>query len=80
MINWNPIKDRHIKGTSDLGEYWIRTSKSGKVTALYNITNVTSKWFPLTAEEETVDGMKMFAEILYDTTKFAIELEKKELV
>ncbi len=78
MIKWEALIERHIKGLSNGFVWWIRLNKEKKVIALYRIGKKTEKFMPEDELEETILGMKLRAEILAETTKFAKKISKHE--
>ena len=67
MIEWETFKDKHCLGHTEFGKVWVRTNKDNKVTGLYTMWGETNKIIPTTEEEETLDGIKIVAEILVET-------------
>lgn len=67
MIEWETLKDKHCLGHTEFGKVWIRTNKDNKVTGLYTMWDEINKLVPTSEEEETLDGIKIVAEILVET-------------
>lgn len=67
MIEWEAFKDKHCLGHTEFGKVWVRTDKDNKVTGLYTMWGETNKIVPTTEEEETLDGIKIVAQILVET-------------
>jgi len=64
MINWNPIKDRHVEGRVPQGSVWIRLDRENKPISWYTIFNgVTNKW--MAKEEDSVELIKDILEEEY---------------
>ena len=43
-IEWGQLKDRHLRGTTDLGPVWVRFGKGGIATGLYNKFGRAEAW------------------------------------
>jgi hypothetical protein len=70
MIEWEPFKEKHCLGHSELGKIWVRTNRDNKVTGLYFMwSDGVNKIVPKTEEEETLAGIKILAEIMIETKK-----------
>lgn len=74
MIRWEPIIERHCKGTCARGELWIRLDREGKVTGLYTLFGDTVKYVPESEEELQPAAMKLRAEIILANHDFAEQL------
>jgi hypothetical protein len=63
-INWSEIKDKYCFGESPVGKLWIRVDSNNNVNSLYTMWGDTNKFLPKNEKEETLEGMKSFAEEL----------------
>lgn len=77
-IEWDKLKDRHIKGKCSEGDIWIRVDRAGKVTGLYTIFEETEKYLPLDEHEEEPEFMKLRAEEILDTYLFSKKVAAKQ--
>lgn len=75
MINWDPLLERHILGSSPLGKVWIRVDRENKVTGMYTLFGTTEKYMP--GEDYTIDDAKLELEERYKIEIAAIELSNK---
>jgi len=66
MISWEPLQERHAKGTCERGVLWLRLDKAGNVTALYTIFGEKIKYVPQSEHELDPDIMKLRAEYILD--------------
>lgn len=46
MIEWEEVKDRHVRGTSEFGQLWIRLDRKNKPTGIYTMFGETRKFVP----------------------------------
>lgn len=74
MISWEPLQERHARGTCKRGYLWIRVGRDGKVTALYTMFGEAVKYVPETEEETGIDAMKIRAELILENHDFAEKL------
>lgn len=79
MIQWDPVKERHVRGRCLEGEWWIRLDRNRVPIGVYKTFGETEKWVPATDEERTLAGAKLLAEIQYDLLLEARRLAKKEV-
>lgn len=63
-INWSQVVDKHCFAESPVGKLWIRLNSDGSVNSLYTVWGDTYKHIPKNKKEETIEGMKSFAEEL----------------
>lgn len=77
IIKWNPIIERHCLGKTEIGDVWIRLNRDNKVVGLYTMWGETKKFVPNNEEEETIDDMKILAEILLEHKLEEIKKHKK---
>ena len=77
MITWKDKKEIFVEGQCERGKLFIRLSKDGKVNALYTIFGETQKILPETEEEETIDGMKLRADLHLALLAHAEEISSK---
>lgn len=78
MINWRKLEDRHIHGTSSMGDWWIRVDRESKVIGVYKTFGETEKWVPSCKHEETIAGAKELAELQLSIIIEAETLAKKQ--
>lgn len=77
MINWNPIKDRHIEAMTPLGKMFIRVNKEGKVTSMYTMFGSTEKIVPDEEILEEVIGAQLkLEEVYYGVKKYREQFKK----
>lgn len=79
MIQWDPVKERHVRGQCPDGEWWIRLDRNQVPIGVYKTFGETEKWMPMTDEERTLAGAKLLAEIQYGLLLEARRLAKKEI-
>jgi hypothetical protein len=77
MINWKAHKEIFVEGLCERGKLFIRLSKDGKVNALYTCFEETQKILPETEEEETIEGMKLRADLHLALLTHAEEISNK---
>jgi len=75
MISWEPLQERHVRGTCKRGVVWIRLNREDKVTGIYTIFDVLEKLVPKTERDETLAGAKLWAEDTLQLMDWAEELE-----
>jgi hypothetical protein len=76
MISWEPLIERHMKGTCARGAVWIRVDRLDEVTGLYFVFNSVVKMVPRLDKEKSVVGAKLWAEEQLQLMDWAEELEK----
>jgi hypothetical protein len=76
MISWEPLIERHMKGTCTRGTVWIRTDQFDVVTGLYFVFNSVVKMVPRLDKEKSVAGAKLWAEEQLRLMDWAEEIEK----
>ena len=76
-IVWNQVKERHMKGSSDLGELFIRFDKKGKVTAMYTLFGKTEKYLPDEEWMEDTLGAQLELDRIYNLEVFSRQLATK---
>lgn len=76
MINWQPLKERHICGTCARGKVWIRLDQVGKVCSIYTIFGDTEKYLPTCETETTIAGAKLFAEWIVKNVEYSEKLSR----
>lgn len=70
QINWQPIMDRHRKGTTSRGDVWIRFNKESQPVSVYLIMDgetekhMCEEW--LGEEERTDAAAKTLAQMFFD--------------
>ena len=53
-IEWGQLKDRHLRGTTEIGPVWIRFSRETVATGLYNKFGHANDWTKtVPAEDES---------------------------
>ena len=57
-VTWGEVKDRHIVGSSLLGQVFIRLNREDKVSGIYLMFDDIEKFVPKNEKEETVEGAK----------------------
>jgi hypothetical protein len=64
MIDWEPKKDRHIRGKTLAGFAWIRLDDQDRVLGAYLILKGSEKekWVPRREEDETIAEAMRWAE------------------
>ena len=75
MITWEPLLERHVRGTCNRGVVWIRLNREDKETGIYTLFAVTDKLVPRTERDETLAGAKEWAEDNVQLMDWAEELE-----
>lgn len=78
MIRWEPIVERHVKGTCKRGDLWIRLDREGKVHGLYTLFGETVKYVPETEEELGLAAMKIRAELILENYDLAEKLAAQQ--
>ena len=72
MISWEPLQERHVRGTCKRGYLWIRVGRDGKVTALYTMFGEAVKYVPETDEERIArEAAEKAAQIVELTERIA---------
>ena len=74
MISWEPVKERHVRGSCKRGYLWIRLDREDKVTGLYTMFGEAVKYVPESEEETGLDAMKLRAELILELHDFAEKL------
>lgn len=79
MINWDPVKERHVRGSCTRGEIWIRLDRAGQVNSVYFILKGRGKekWVPRVEKEEELAYAKEWAEDQLQIMQWAEELAIK---
>lgn len=79
MIRWEPIKERHVRGSCERGVVWIRLDREDRVSGVYLIFKgrEKEKWVPRVEKEETLAYAKEWAEDQLLLMQWAEELEIK---
>ena len=67
MILWEGQRDRHIKGTCEFGQLWIRLDREGKPTGIYTMFGQTRKFVPET--DYTIEDSKTVAALAIEDEK-----------
>lgn len=77
MIKWEPIKERHIRGTCSRGVVWIRLNREDRVSGVYLIFTgkEKEKWVPKVETQEEISYAKEWAEDQLLLMQWAEELE-----
>ena len=65
-IIWEPLKSRHLKGTTSLGPVWIRINREGKVTGMYTIFGKTVKYTPDEEWLEEIEAAQLRLDEIYE--------------
>jgi len=76
MIEWEPLMERHVRGTCRRGTVWIRLNREDRVTGVYLMFNSVVKLVPQLEVEETLVGAKQLAEDQLQLMDWAEELER----
>ena len=79
MIKWDPIKERHVRGSCESGVVWIRLDREDRVSGIYLIFKgrEKEKWVPRVEKEEALAYAKEWAEDQLLLMQWAEELEIK---
>jgi hypothetical protein len=79
MIKWEPITERHVRGSCNRGVVWIRLNRENRVSGVYFIFSgqEKEKWVPRVEQEETLAYAKSWAEDQLQLIRWSEELEIK---
>jgi hypothetical protein len=62
-ILWSAPKDRHVRGTTELGQVWIRLNKLGLVTGVYTMFGHIKKLVPNQTDRWDLETGRIVAEL-----------------